>query len=127
MTNTTSLIGRYKSDSVETMSPGRLIVALYDRLLLDLERAVVAIAANDVTASHAALVHAQEIVSELHDALDVEGWPTGGAQIAAIYEFLLRELVTANVDKDVTRVMACHDLLTPLRDAWREAAGISAT
>ena len=29
---------KYVSDSVTTMSPGQLIVALYDRILLDLER-----------------------------------------------------------------------------------------
>src|SRR5690348_9567881 len=59
MPSSTMLRNRYVSDSVETMSPGRLIVALYDRALLDLDRARVAIEANDVSAAHDALVHAQ--------------------------------------------------------------------
>jgi len=124
MVSTASLYGRYKADAVETMSPGRLIVALYDRLLLDLQRAAESIARNDYSSSHAQLVHAQEIVAELHDSLDVDAWP-GGASLAAIYEFLLRELVTANVDKDASRIAVCHDLVVPLRNAWCEAAGIA--
>lgn len=126
MTSTTALYGRYRSDAVETMSPGRLVVALYDRLLLDLERAVGAIADDDVTASHSALVHAQEIVSELHDSLDVEIW-SAGTHLAAIYQFLLAELVAANVEKDAARVVTCHELVQPLRDAWSQAAGVVAS
>ncbi|MGQ0826017.1 MAG: flagellar export chaperone FliS [Actinomycetota bacterium] len=124
--STASLYDRYRSDAIETMSPGRMIVALYDRLLVDFERAVAAIAASDIAATHAALVHAQEITSELHDSLNVELW-SGGAQLAALYEFLLSELVTANVEKDATRIVSCHRLILPLRDAWREAAGIAGT
>ena len=35
-----SSANKYVSDSVHTMSPGHLIVALYDRVLLDFERAI---------------------------------------------------------------------------------------
>ena len=114
---------KYVSDSVHTMSPGRVIVALYDRVILDLERAVTAIAEHDVYASHSALRHAQEIVTELYVALDVDQW-SGGASLAALYRYIMDELVAANVDKDPVRVRACRDLLVPLRDAWREASGI---
>ena len=61
MTSISTLRDRYKTDSVETMSPGRLIVALYERLLLDLQRGVEAIVREDVAATHASLVHAQDI------------------------------------------------------------------
>ncbi len=125
-TTPASLRDRYRSDAVETMSPGRLIVALYDRLLLDFERAVHAMTTNDVPGTHNALVHAQDIVNELLDSLDFDAWPAA-AQLGALYEYVLRELVAANVDKDASRVVVCHQLVTPLRDAWREAAGIGPT
>ena len=73
---------KYRSDSVHTMSPGQLIVALYDRILLDLERSLTAIADNDIYGAHTALVHAQEIVHELLTSLDLKQWP-GGASLAA--------------------------------------------
>ena len=32
----------------------------------------------------------------------------------------------ANIKRDVDRVVACRDLIVPLRDAWREAlAGVT--
>jgi len=105
------------------MSPGQLIVALYDRTLLDLERALTAIAGNEIEAAHLALVHAQEIIHELYTSLDLKGWP-GGASLAEVYRHVQTLLVQANIHKDPVPVRACREMLVPLRDAWREAAGI---
>ncbi len=121
--NQTMLRAAYVSSSVDTMSPGRMIVALYDRLLVDLERAEQAIAAHDPSTAHGCLIHAQSIVSELHDTLDADRWP-GARRLKDVYVFLLFELVAANVEKDAHRVVSCRDLVVPLRDAWTEAAGI---
>lgn len=121
--NQTLLRAAYVSNSIETMSPARMIVALYERLALDLVRAEQAIATADPATAHECLLHAQSIVSELHDSLDVDKWPAARG-LKDLYVFLLFELVAANVEKDGARVAACHELVVPLRDAWIEAAGI---
>jgi flagellar protein FliS len=118
-----ALRSAYVSNNVDTMSPGRMIVALYDRLLLDLERGEQAILATDSFTSHECLVHAQAIIAELHDSLDREKW-SGANNLADLYLFIYNELVTANLDKDPNRVSSCRGLLQPLRDAWHEAAGL---
>ena len=114
---------QYVSDSVQTMSPGHLIVALYDRVLLDLERALAGMADADLYAVHSALMHAQEIVFELRTSLDLNQWP-GGASLAAVYRHVQDLLVEANVAKEPAPVLACREMMLPLRDAWREAAGL---
>src|SRR5450432_3193441 len=114
---------KYVSDSVQTMSPGHLIVALYDRILLDLERALAGMAASDLYAVHSALMHAQEIVFELLTSLDLNQWPDG-ASLAAVYRHVQDLLVEANVNKDPAPIVACRVMIVPLRDAWREAAGL---
>jgi flagellar protein FliS len=114
---------KYVSDSVSTMSPGHLIVALYDRVLLDLDRALTAIDEHEIYATHTALIHAQQIVDELLMSLDLKMWPDG-ASLAAIYRNVQAGLIDANVRKDPAPVIACRDLILPLRDAWREAAGL---
>jgi len=124
MTTSSTVYDAYRTNAVETMSPARLIVALYNRLVLDLERGIDAMVRNDVPTSHTALVHAQEIVNELSDALNRDAWPAA-AQLASVYDFVRNELVEANVSKDPSRVVVCHDLLIPLRDAWCEAAGLT--
>jgi flagellar protein FliS len=118
------LRNRYVSDSVDTMSPGKTIVALYDRLLLDLDRAVAALALDKYGDAHRHLVHAQDIVAELHLALDVSQWPAG-VGLVEIYRWVHAELIAANVEKDAARIAACRELMAPLRDAWHEAAGLT--
>lgn len=114
---------KYVSDSVHTMSPGHLIVALYDRVLLDLDRALTALDDHDVYATHTALIHAQQIVDELLNSLDLKLWPDGRS-LAAIYRRVQSALIAANVNKDPALVHECRALLVPIRDAWREAAGV---
>ena len=113
---------KYVRDSVQTMSPGRMIIALYDRVILDLDRAEAAIGATDIYGAHTALMHAQEIIDELYTTLDVTRWPAG-AKLLDIYRTVANELIAANITKDVERVRTCRVLLTPLREAWRDAAG----
>jgi flagellar protein FliS len=112
---------RYLRDSVATASPAKLLVMLYDRLVLDLNHAEHALRAQDRAEASRHLLHAQEIVLELRASLDLDAW-AGAAGLASLYGFLLTELIAANVNADGARVAACRGLVEPLRDAWREAA-----
>lgn len=110
---------RYVSDSVTTASPGRLLIMLYDRLLLDLDRGEQELRSGNPGSEH--LLHAQDIILELRGSLDVAAWP-GGQGLADIYAFLLSELIAANVGREADRVSVSRALITPLRDAWVEVA-----
>lgn len=112
---------RYMDDTVTTVSPGRLLVMLYDRLVLDLQRAESEQRAGNRGAAGPHLVHAQEIVHELAATLDVDAWD-GAKQLLSVYMFLITELVSANVAGDADRTAACRELVEPLRDAWYQAA-----
>jgi flagellar protein FliS len=112
---------RYLQDSISTASPAKLLVMLYDRLILDLAQGEEAIRAGELEVAHEKLSHSQEIVMELRVSLDVEAW-SGAPGLASLYGFLLVELIGANVAKDADRVAVCRTLVEPLRDAWREAA-----
>ncbi len=116
-----SLRARYMGDAVTTASPQRLLVMLYDRLALDLERAQAALAEGDRQEASGQLQHAQEIVLELRSSLQVDAWE-GGPRLAALYTWLVSELVQANVKADRNRVASCLQVVEPLRDAWRQAA-----
>jgi flagellar protein FliS len=116
-----SLRARYMGDTVTTASPQRLLVMLYDRLALDLERAQTAMATGDREEGSAQLQHAQEIVLELLSSLQVDAWE-GGPRLAALYNWLIGEMMRANVKADANRVASCLQVVEPLRDAWRQAA-----
>ena len=119
--STAALRARYLSDSIATASPQQLLVMLYDRLALDLERGHDAMAAGDREKASAMLQHAQEIILELQASLRVDVWD-GGPRLSALYAWLLTELIKANLKGDVRRVADCRKIVEPLRDAWREAA-----
>lgn len=119
--STASLRSRYLGDSVATASPQRILVMLYDRLVLDLERAEIALDTGDRTEAAAQIQHAQDIVFELRESLRVDAWE-GGPRLAALYSWMITELVQAGVKRDRNRVTACRQIAEPLRDAWRQAA-----
>jgi flagellar secretion chaperone FliS len=111
----------YMGSMVNTASPAQLLVLLYDRLVLDLQRAIEAQALDEHLAAGPHLLHAQEIVLELQSSLRLDAWD-GAARLSGIYSWLHRELVRANVQRDVAATRSCLGLVTPLADAWREAA-----
>lgn len=121
MTTAASLRRLYTSDSVSTASPARLVVMLYDRLVKDLNVALVGIERRDVESTHRALLHAQEIVTELAASLDTTRWPAGEG-LLALYDYVVSRLVLANATKDAGIVEECLALVTPLREAFTEAA-----
>ena len=121
MTTPTALHRRYMNDAVSTVSPAKLVLMLYDRLVKDLEDAEQAIGSRSIATASDKLLHAQDIVMELHSGLNVDAW-SGGPGLASLYLWLHGEMIAANVAKDAKRVAGVRKLVEPLRDAWHEAA-----
>jgi len=114
----------YQGNSVATATPSQLLVMLFERLVLDCERGLRALIAQDREAAHVQLVHAQAIVTELQSSLDVEGMPAG-RELLALYSFLQRRLIQANVTH---QPVAAKDALVIARDlceTWRAAARLA--
>lgn len=110
----------YAKDKVTT-TPERLITMLYDRLVRDLVAAEQAIADRELETSNRELQHAQAIVMELLNALDVGSWQPA-TQLQALYVWLMQELINANLTNDSDRVRGCRELVEPLAEAWHHAA-----
>ena len=118
---TQALRNRYVSDSVATAPPSRLLVMLYDRLVLDLMIAGQSLEQGDRSTAAGRMHHAQEIIMELRATLDTSAW-SGGPGLASLYSYLITELVSANVTGDRAKVETVQGFAEQLRDAWREAA-----
>lgn len=111
----------YMAASVSTASPARLLVMLYERLVLDCSRALEAQRAGDHGEAHSQLVHAQDIVMELRSSLNTDVWE-GGPGLASLYDYLHTRLIRANVGRDASITEHCLGLVTDLCQTWREAA-----
>ena len=111
----------YMGGMVSTASPARLLVMLFERLGLDVDRAIASQEAGDFLAASPHLIHAQEIVLELRSSLDHDVWD-GAARLDSIYAWLHRELIRANISRDVSVTKDCKLIIDPLVETWREAA-----
>lgn len=112
----------YLAATVDTATPSQLLVMLYQRLTLDLERAADALRRGEPSLAHEPLLHAQDIVLELSASLKVDAW-SGATSLAALYDYLLSELAKANITKDLPVTEFCLHLASTLRDTWLSAAG----
>lgn len=123
MSMTQAQRSQYNRDAVLSATPVRLLTMLYDRLLLDLDRAEAAQQREDWRVATENLLHAQAIVFELSSSLNVAVWE-GGEGLMAIYTYISTALVNANIHRDIDRTRECTALLEPLRQSWHEAAGL---
>ncbi len=112
----------YLAASVSTATPSQLLVMLYERLAIDLQRATEALRVGEPSKAHEPLLHAQDIVLELNASLKTDAWE-GAASLASLYDYLHSELVKANLTKDPKIVDFCLHVVSTLRDTWRDAAG----
>ena len=76
--NPAQKLAQLNREAILSASPARLLTMLYDRLLLDLNRAEAAQLAQDWIVASDNLMHAQDIIAELVSSLNTDSWD--GAQ-----------------------------------------------
>lgn len=116
----TNLADKYRSQAIQTAPGPQLLVMLYDRLAADVDIAGRALDAQDHHQTNERLQHAQRIVRMLRHSLQPDAF-SGGRDLLALYDFLLSNLVEANLRKDPDLVRQCGEVIAPLREAWQRA------
>jgi flagellar secretion chaperone FliS len=112
---------RYQQTAATTADGGDLLILTYEALLRWLSRAQEAIDAGNLVDAHQALMYSQDLILNLSTSLDFERGGDIAINLQALYQFLSREIVQANVDKDSARIGSVRELIAPLLDAWRAA------
>lgn len=116
----------YESQTILSASPMELILMLYDHGLRSLKKALQAFPEDNedidqMNCFHEQVLQAQNFITELACALDVERGGEMALQIERLYEFMLRHLVEANNQCRPEPVQDVADMLTDLRDGWAQA------
>ena len=112
---------RYQQTAVRTADRGDLLILTYEALLRWLGRAEEALDNGALVDAHQALVNSQDLIANLAQSLDLERGGEIAANLQALYDFMHREIVRANLDKDKAVVSSVRELVMPLLDAWRTA------
>jgi flagellar protein FliS len=114
-------IANYQAVQIRTSSPGEVLLALYDGIFKFLQVAKHAIRARNVARAGEALSRAHAIISELYGSLDHAAYPELCTNLAKLYDFCLTRLTYANRHRDVAVIDEIIRVLTPIREANREA------
>lgn len=115
----------YKSIQVETATPERLLLMLYDGAIRFATVAHAAMIDKQIETAHDHLLKTEAILIELMGSLNHEIGGELAKNLLALYEFMYHHLVQANIKKEPDRIQEVIDLLTGMRQTWAEAALIA--
>jgi flagellar protein FliS len=110
---------RYFQNQVYTASPERLILMLYDGALKFLKSARAAIPEKDFDKANSCIGRVQDIVTELMVSLDMNQGDVSG-NLYVLYDYINNRLIQANLAKDTAILAEVENMLSTLRDTWRE-------
>lgn len=114
---------KYMNQVVTTMTPPQLLIALYDKAIIELNKAVIFIEDKDVPKAHNSITRVSDIVDAL-DASLKEKYEVSD-NLAALYQYFREQLLTANIKKDKEILNGLIPYFTELRDAFNQAAKLS--
>jgi flagellar protein FliS len=118
---TTRARNTYLATAVAGAPPERLLTMLYDAVVNNIVLAEGALENKDLYTLNEKLLRAQEIVLVLQGTLKPELW-NAGPVLSAIYSYVYRLLVKANVHKDAGALSEARKLLEPLQNSCHAAA-----
>lgn len=106
-------------------SPLELVVLLYGVLIDDLRRAKQAIRDRDIEARTFELQHALRILEQLQGSLNMEEGGEVARTLEQLYSIVRAKVIEAQWTVSETVLQSQIDLLSPVRDAWKEAASMT--
>lgn len=112
----------YREMEFHAASQERLVVIIFEQLVINLERARIAMERNDVELRVTALRRARSLVSELLGTLDFEKGGRIATQLADLYQYMMYELVDIGQRGDVVTMRKLVNIASTLRDGFAGAA-----
>ena len=110
----------YRKQSILTANPAELIVLMYDGLKKNLLLAKRHIERDNPSSAHECLMKGQAIVEELVNCLDMD--VPLSEELLPLYEFMLHNMVQANLKKDASLLPPVIEMVTELEEAWETIA-----
>lgn len=116
------LLRQYQKTQAETANPVQLVVMLYDGAIRFLTIAREKMLSGELEARHIHLIKAQRIISELLATLDREKGGDVAANLSALYGYMMKQLLEANLQDQVEPIDEVVNMLRELRASWAELA-----
>lgn len=115
----------YQRNEVETASPEKILILLYDGAIQFLNKAKIAMQNNNVPEIHNNIIGCEEIIEEFINTVDEEKGGDFAIRIKALYQYFYNTLVMANIKKDESKIDEILKHLIELRATWKQAIAIA--
>lgn len=113
--------------AVMSASPHQLIVLLFDGALSALVRARLFMQQGELAAKGEALSKAINIIDNgLKAGLDDEQGGEIAENLSSLYDYMIRQLMLANLRNNVELIEEVEGLLTNIADAWKQISPLNA-
>jgi len=110
----------YLRAAVEGATSVGLVIMLYDRLVLDLQRAIGALREGNVEARCGELKHALLILQQLEGSLDAERGPEAAQNLAAFYSYARAKIMEAQIGGKPELLEKLITYFREVRAAWQQ-------
>ena len=113
----------YKSQSIQTMTSGEMIIALYEGLIKQLNLALYYIEEKNIPEVHLSLVKSQDIINYLISTLNPE--IEISHTIFPYYELFSRQITDANLKKDSSIIQGILPIIEEFKQIFIQADRLS--
>lgn len=118
-------IKQYQKQQIETASPERILIMLYNGAINFLKKAKIHFANGEKIEAHNNILSAEKIITEFMTTLDMELGGDLAKNLYALYDYLYNKLVEANMKNKPENLDEVLGHLEKLRDTWNTAIEIS--
>ncbi|NPA52519.1 MAG: flagellar export chaperone FliS [Aquificae bacterium] len=110
----------YVKTSVETASPIKQIVLLYEKVITLMKVADESIQTGDLKGKIESIYEIERVINALDSFLDFEKGGEIAQNLHMLYTFILDQMVIVNARNDVTLLRELIEIMELLREGWEE-------
>ena len=114
---------QYKQVQVKTANKKKLLIMLYQGCIKFLRLGKKSIEDEDIQGANNYIIRSQDIIRELMNTLDCEKGGEVADNLYSLYDFMNRQLIEANINKDIEKIEVVEDMMLELLDSWKRIAG----
>ena len=117
-------IKQYQASNINTATPEKLMILLFDGAIQFLIKAKTAIAENNFKERSTNIEGARKIIRELMRTIDLENGNDVSKQLFRLYNRMAMSLIKANVQRNSEKIQEVIDDLTNIRWGFQKAIEI---
>jgi len=108
----------YRRLQIETADPATLILMLFDRAIVLLDKAKNEVLEKQYEEKGYTLTKANEIIAELSGSLDMEKGGKIASSLLRLYSFVMRQIIDADINLNTKAIDNARRVVSELRESW---------